>query len=239
MMPKTHKDNLGLMMILCIPVIIQSGFFSILLIQYSESTLFRLFIGFVGIGLSIVPILLSRVLPEINKGKSSFLFFSLSEQQNFVLDIFSLIAITIIPWIPVFQSNAFAINKLSEAIIPGSAVMLASSIMGFCLAAVYVFIRDFKTDGITMGVFRFVVIAMCLAAAVNIIIPTLYLLMFKISILLGNPKLHFFELATSTNFRIAIIRNISDIFSWYLYFIVGMILQFRFFKRWLIKTKAN
>ncbi len=238
-MPKVRNDNFMIMLILSIPIVIQSGFFSILLIQYSESTMFRLFIAFAGIGLSIVPVVLSRILPEINEGKSNLPSFNLSQKQNFLLDILSLLLITITPWIPVFQSRAYEMHLLSEAIVPGSALMLSSSILGFCAAAVYVFIRDFKADGVAMGIFRLVVIGMCTAAVMNILLPALSLLVYKISIIAGNPRISYYEWAMHGEFRSVISRNIQNVFSWHLYFFVGALLQFRFYKRWLIQNKNS
>jgi len=231
-MAEDTKNQNGLFMILSIPVIIQTAYFAILLIQQTESTAFRLFIGFVGIGLTIVPFLLNRTVGDPAPNKSIFKI-NITPQVTLLIDIIGIIAITVSPWIPIFQNHALSAGRMTWQITPGSVMAISSSIFAFSFAGIAIFIKNARNDERWLTILRIVIILSCVAAVMKVYIPTLLLFIFRCSVLIGSPQNDIFQMAVSGHFWQIITLSISDIFTWQSCFFISLFFQYRFYKRWL------
>lgn len=222
-------------MLLSIPVILQTSYFAILLIQQTESVAFRLFIGFVGIGLTIVPFLLNRSINS-SAPEKSFLKIKITPQAGLVIDVLAMIVITVSPWIPIIQNHALSNSAMTWVITPGSVMALCSSILAFSIAGIIVFARNRNVDDRWLTITRIVIILGCVAAVMKIYIPTFLFFIFRCSVLIGSPQIGIIHSAVSGPFWQTIVMSISDIFTWQACFVVSFYFQFRFYKRWILNS---
>lgn len=234
-MTETNKNQNGIFMLLSIPVILQTCFFAILLIQQTESVAFRLFIGFVGIGLTIVPFLLNRNV-KASPVEKSFFKINISERTGLIIDVLAMIIITISPWIPIFQYHALSNNAMTWVITPGSVMALSSSILAFSIAGIVVFLRNMNKDERALTIIRLIILLACVMAVLKIYIPTFLLFLFRCTVLAGSPQIDIFQSAISGHFWQVIVMSIPDIFTWQLCFLVSFYFQYRFYKRWIVNA---
>jgi len=234
-MTETNKNRNGLFMLLNIPVILQTSYFAILLIQQTHSVAFRLFIGFVGIGLTIVPFLLNRSV-DSSPTEKNFFKIKITASTELAIDIIAMLVIIISPWISILQNHALSTRSMTWEITPGSVMALSSSILAFSIAGIVVFVKKIKTDGLGITIFRLIIILGCMAAVMKIYIPTLLLFLFKCTVLFGSPQMGILQAAASGPFWQIIVMSIPEILSWQLWFLISFYFQFRFYKRWLINS---
>jgi hypothetical protein len=234
-MTETNTNRSGLFMLLSIPVILQTSYFAILLIQQTESVAFRLFIGFVGIGLTIVPLLMNRSVNASAKEKS-FLKIKITPQSGLVIDVLAMLVITASPWIPIIQNHALSNFEMTWIITPGSVMAISSSILSFSIAGIVVFVRNRNKDDRWLTITRIVIILGCMAAVMKIYTPTLLLFIFKCTALTGSPQISILHSAVSGPFWQTIVMSISDIFTWQLCFLISFYFQYRFYKRWILNS---
>jgi hypothetical protein len=229
------KSRNGLFMLMSIPIILQTSYFAILLIQQTESTTFRLFIGFVGIGLTIVPFLLNRNV-KASAAEKSFFKINITAQTGLVIDIVAMLVITIAPWIPIFQYHAISTHAMTWVITPGSVMALSSSILAFSIAGIIVFLRNMNKNERALTIIRLIILLACVMAVLKIYIPTLLLFLFRCSVLAGSPQIDIFQSAISGHFWQVIVMSISDIITWQVCFLISFYFQFRFYKRWIVNA---
>ena len=233
-MTEPNKNRNGLFMLLNIPVILQTAYFAILLIQQTQSVAFRLFIGFVGIGLTIVPFLLNRSVDA--SAEKSFFKIKITAGTELAIDVIAMLVIIISPWIPILQNHAMSTGSMTWEITPGSVMALSSSILAFSIAGIVVFVNKVKKDGLGITIVRLIIILGCVAAVLKIYIPTFLLFLFKCTVLFGSPQTGILQSAVSGPFWQIIVMSIPEILSWQLWFVISFYFQFRFYKRWLINS---
>lgn len=226
---------MGLFMILSIPMMLQTFFFAIVMIQQTDSTWFRLFIGFVGIGMAIVPVLLRKSV-GISQNKRSRLFrFEVKQNTQLAIDIITLAAITAAPWISIFQNHAFfKLHTLTYIITPGSVMVLCSSIFAFAIAGLIYGYRHRSKDPIWLSVFRIIVCIGIIAAALKMYYPTILYTIAWVSNQTGNTIPAYVYAAVELPFWKIIVSSIANILTWQISFFICLFIQIGFYKRWLV-----
>jgi hypothetical protein len=222
-------------MLMNIPVILQTSYFAILLIQQTHSVAFKLFIVFVGIGLTIVPFLLNRSV-DASPAEKSFFKIKITAGTELAIDVIAMLVIIISPWIPILQNHAMSTRSMTWEITPGSVMALSSSILAFSISGIVVFLKKIKTDGLGITIFRLIIILGCVAAVLKIYFPAFLLFLFKCTVLFCNPQTGILQAAVSGPFWQIIVMSIPEILSWQLWFVISFYFQYRFYTRWLINS---
>lgn len=233
-----NLDNnryVGLFMLLSVPMMLQTFFFAIIMIQQTQSFWFRIFIGFVGIGMAIVPILLRKSIGAApNKGRKIFRF-DLKPNTQLAVDIIALMALTAAPWISIIQNHAsFKIQSITFLTTPGSAMVLCSSIFSFAVAGFIYGWRHRNNDPIWLSIFRIIICIGLIAAAFKMYYPTLLYAIAWGYHQLGVVSPDFVYAAIKQPFWNLIVSSISNIFVWQISFIICLLIQIGFYKRWLV-----
>jgi hypothetical protein len=200
-------------------LVLQSAFFSILLVQFSESVAFRLLIGFIGIGLLIVmPVMgLARYGTEKQEGNRAF------------LPLAAVITATVLPWVPLLASG-LRYASLSAAAVPSAALSLGAAIGGSAINAIRISVRNPDRDPGWMTVLRWALSLLFLFMAGNLILPALARLAAQVAPLLGLDASVPVGLAFTTTLWERIFLSINNIYVWMLDFCVALWASVKFYR---------
>jgi hypothetical protein len=200
-------------------LVLQSALFSILLVQYSDSKIFRLLIGFIGIGLLIVmPVMgLVRYGTEKQEGPRAF------------LPLVAVITATVLPWVPMLSSGLQYAN-LYAAAVPVAALSLSAAIGGSAINAIRISATNPDNVSAGMGALRWALSLLFLFMALNIFFPTLVRLAAQVAPLLGLDASVAVALAFTNRLWETIFLSISNVYVWMLDFTVALWASMKFYR---------
>ena len=217
-----------IIMLLTIVLVLQSGIFGILVIQYSESMLFRVFIGFAGIGMVIVPVVMRHVVN----------FHSQKSFYTAIVNLVGLLVVVITPWITILQTKyAFRTEIFTSIVTPGAVMALSASILAFILTGCAAVKRDWEETILGLNFFKIILLSLCLFAFVNLYFPTFVMFMAAIGDIFKQDTANLSELIDSYPFWSVISQRISSIFQWQISFVLSCYFQTKFYVAWLYRNE--
>jgi len=200
-------------------IVLQSAFFSVLLIQYSDSKTFRLLIGFIGLGWLIV-------MPVMGLAK-----FSTGEAGGArpVRSIVMIVIMLVMPWIPVI-SGGFKNGALNAVAVPVAALSLSAAIGGSAINTIT--ISAANPDGVSwkMGVLRWSLSILLLSMSLNLFFPAFARLAAALAPRLGLDASLLIGSAVADRLWEAIFSSIGNIYVWMLDFFVTLWASIKFYR---------
>lgn len=205
-------------------LVLQSAFFSVLLIQYSDSKTFRLLIGFIGLGWLIV-------MPVMGLAK-----FGTSETGGArpVRSIVMIIITLVMPWIPVI-SDGFKNGALNAVAVPVAALSLSAAIGGSAINTII--ISATNPDGVSwkMGVLRWSLSILLLSMSLNLFFPAFARLAGACAPRLGLDASLLIGPAVADRLWEAIFSSIGNIYVWMLDFCISLWASIKFYRVFFAK----
>ena len=199
-------------------LVLQSAFFSILLIQFSDSKTFRLLIGFIGLGWLIV-------MPVMGLAKYSVE----TEGMRPVRSIMMIIVTLVMPWIPVITSG-FKFGALNAVAVQAAALSLSAAIGGSAINTMR--ISATNPDGVSwkMGVLRWALSLLLLLMSLNLLFPAFARLAAESAPRLGLDATLLIGLAVTDRLWEAIINSIGNVYVWMLDFCISLWASIKFYR---------
>ena len=205
-------------------LVLQSAFFAILLMQYSDSLAFRLLIGFLGIGLLIVmPVMGLARLGEGERGTASGYLSLLAVMMNLLL-----------PWVPVAAAG-FSRGSLLTMAVPAAALSLGAAIGGSAVNTIR--ISATNPDGASPGMraLRWALSIVVLLMALNLFLPAFARLAAWLAPPLGLDLAGMMGMIEVDRLWLAIFLSIRDILVWMLDFCFAFWSSVKFYRVFLSK----
>lgn len=219
-MNKILKWTYGILGIL---IILQSSYFAIELVQFSEMKAFRLLVGFIGIGLLIVVPIFSilNFEPENSKGYRKY------------ISVIIMCWNVLFPWLPLFTMR-MNYSSFQLYIVPVAALGLSAAVGGSTINMIRVVIKNSDKAGAVLTIVRWIITLACLFMALNIFFPAFSRFISDLGLKLGfkSYSLTSFTLQQG-RFWSVIFTQIDDGILWMIEFALGLWTSIKFYKVFL------
>jgi len=206
--------------ILGILVILQSAYFAVELIQFSDMKLFRLLVGFIGLGLLIViPVFsIMNFEPEDIRGFRKY------------IPVIAMCWNVIFPWLPLFTAR-MRYGSFQLSIVPDAALALSAAVGGSAVNMVLIAVKNPDEAGRGLVIARWSITLACLFMALNIFFPAFSRFIADLGMILG------FESSALASFTLrhggfwhVIYTQIDNGILWMLEFALGLWSSMKFYK---------
>ncbi len=205
--------------VLVVLLVLQSAFFSVLLIQYSDSKTFRLLIGFIGLGWLIV-------MPVMGLAK-----FGVGETEGTrpVRSIVMIIITLVMPWIPVI-TDGYRYSTLNAVAAQVAALSLSTAIGGSAINTIR--ISASNPDGVSwkMGTLRWALSLLLLLMSLNLFFPAFARLAAALAPRLGFDPAFLVGLAVKDRLWGVIFSSIGNVHVWMLDFCFSLWASVKFYR---------
>lgn len=200
-------------------LVLQSAFFSILMIQFSDSKTFRLLIGFIGLGWLIVMPVMGLV--KFGAGET--------EGTRPVRSIMMIIITLVMPWIPVILAG-FRYGALNAVAVPVAALSLSAAIGGTAINTIRISVTN--PDGVSwkMGVLRWALSLLLLFMSLNLFFPAFARMADALAPRLGLDASLPVGLAVTDRLWESIFNSIGNVYVWMLDFVISLWASIKFYR---------
>jgi hypothetical protein len=223
----TSNENSGLIAFVFIFIILllQTGYFSIIIISKCDYSAVRVYTGFVGIGLAVFPLFVRRVI--VNNNESSFRYKHgddgrTKQRQGGIGLTINLIIMLVTPWVLWFLKRGDDLS-FAESVTPSAIMQVSTGALGFFIAGSIAFVRDFKTAGRGFNIFKAVLLGSLIVYAFYISLPGLVHFGNWVSVITGWDTGAFSGILSSDTFWRYISNTIgSDALHWTIGFFISL-----------------
>lgn len=240
----TEKRDEGLVgfILLWILLTLQTGVFSILIIDQCEIKAIRIFTAFVGIGLAVFPIFVRKTFIEANNAstKSEESLSTLQrvrKQLNPYLFGIMMFASILLPWV----SWLFVRNDgvgLLESVIPSAIMQLAAGAIAYAVSGVMIMVKEGKSKSWQFNLFRLILIVPTLFYGLYIAAPGILIFIHWVLYKFHSTSTLMIVWLQTDNFWLETARTIgTDAWSWFLSFAFLCWTNIQIYKNAFIKNE--
>nr|MBP7583704.1 hypothetical protein [Spirochaetota bacterium] len=205
-------------------LVLQSAFFAVLLMQYSDSVAFRLLIGFLGIGLLIVMPVMGLARYGTEKGAPTATY----------LALIAVIMNVVLPWVPV-AAVGFGRGSIAVMAVPAAALSLGAAIGGSAVNAIRISATNPDGAAVGMRAARWALSLVVLLMALNLVLPAFARLAAWLAPAVGIDVSWLAGMVAADRMWQAIFLSIHDILLWMLNFCLAFWSSVRFYRVFLSK----
>lgn len=208
--------------VLVVLLVLQSAFFSVLMVQFSDSKTFRLLIGFIGIGLLIVMPVLGLAKFAVDKPDGN---------AHALRQILTVLVTLVMPWLPVFAAGwRYMAAALNVAAVPVAALSLSAAIGGSAINTIRISATNPDDAPWYLSALRWVLSAVFLLMSLNLFFPAFARLCVDVAPRLNLDASLPGALAVTDRLWNAIFKYIGNSYVWMLDFGISLWASIKFYR---------